>query len=47
MEHLWRAPYERLASEVAVKADLEGAHTLAAELIDPILAGRASGRVWE
>jgi hypothetical protein len=48
----WREPYGRLASEVAVEADLKGAHAHAAEFIDPILAGRTSGtwdpqrRVW-
>ncbi|MGH3008546.1 MAG: nucleotidyl transferase AbiEii/AbiGii toxin family protein [Gaiellaceae bacterium] len=42
----WREPYARLASEVAVEADIEGAHALAAEFIDPILAGRATG-TWD
>jgi hypothetical protein len=39
----WREPYARLASEVAVEADLETAHALAAEFIDPILAEGTSG----
>jgi hypothetical protein len=39
----WREPYARLASEVAVEADLESAHALAAEFVDPILAGRSTG----
>jgi Nucleotidyl transferase AbiEii toxin, Type IV TA system len=39
----WREPYRRLASEVAVEANLERAHALAAEFVDPILAGRSTG----
>ena len=42
----WREPYGRLASEVAVEADLENAHALAAEFIDPILAEGTPG-TWD
>jgi hypothetical protein len=42
----WREPYRRLAAEVAVEADLENAHALAAEFIDPILAGGVHG-TWD
>lgn len=42
----WREPYARLASEVSVEADLERAYALAAEFIDPILAGGTSG-TWD
>jgi predicted nucleotidyltransferase component of viral defense system len=49
----WRESYRRLASEVAVEADLDSAYALAAELLDPILAGGTPGawdpqrRVWD
>jgi hypothetical protein len=42
----WREPYARLASEVSVEADLERAYALAAEFIDPILAGGVHG-TWD
>lgn len=42
----WREPYGRLASEVAVEADLASAYGRATEFIDPILAGRTSG-TWD
>jgi hypothetical protein len=42
----WREPYARLASEVAVEADLESAHALAAAFIDPILAEGTAG-TWD
>lgn len=48
----WREPYARLAADVAVATNLESAHALASEFIDPILAGSAADtwdplcRVW-
>jgi hypothetical protein len=42
----WREHYARLASEVSVEADLERAYALAAEFIDPILAGGVHG-TWD
>jgi hypothetical protein len=42
----WREPYRRLATEVAVEADLENAYALAGEFIDPILAGGTSA-FWD
>jgi hypothetical protein len=42
----WDEPYRRLASEVDVEPDLDKAFALAAEFLDPILAGGAN-RVWD
>ncbi len=42
----WEEPYRRLASEVEVEPDLDKAFKLAAGLLDPILAGRATG-TWD
>ena len=42
----WREPYQRLATEVDVEADLDNAFAEAAAFLDPILARRATG-VWD
>jgi hypothetical protein len=42
----WREPYRRLATEVDVEPELDGAFVSAAEFLDPILAGRADGE-WD
>lgn len=42
----WEEAYRRLASEVEVEPDLDKAYALAAEFLDPILAGRAAG-AWD
>jgi len=39
----WEEPYRRLASEVEVEPNLDEAYPFAAEFLDPILAGRATG----
>jgi hypothetical protein len=42
----WADPYRRLASEVEVEPALDKAFALAAEFLDPILAGRSAG-AWD
>jgi predicted nucleotidyltransferase component of viral defense system len=40
----WTTPYARAAEEVGLPTDLDTAHTDAATLLDPVLAGTATGR---
>jgi predicted nucleotidyltransferase component of viral defense system len=40
----WTTPYARAAEEVGLSTDLDTAHTDAATLLDPVLAGTATGR---
>jgi len=42
----WTEPYRQLATEVNIEPDLTAAFIRAAELLDPILAGRSEG-AWE
>jgi len=42
----WADPYKRLADTVKVESDLTAAFARAAAFLDPILAGRTSGR-WD
>lgn len=42
----WATPYGRLADEVGVEPDLTAAFAVAAEFLDPILAGRSAG-TWD
>ncbi len=42
----WAVPYRKLAREVDIDPDLRSGYMQAAELLDPVLAGRADGR-WD
>jgi hypothetical protein len=42
----WAVPYRRLAGEVGIDPELASAHAEAAALLDPVLAGHATGR-WD
>lgn len=39
----WRGPYQRLAREVGLDEDMEGGWSVAAALLDPVLAGHVPG----
>jgi hypothetical protein len=39
----WAVPYRKLAKEVGLDPDLRAGYAQAAELLDPVLAGRAAG----
>lgn len=43
----WAQPYRALANEVGVDPDLEAGHRLAAEFLDPVLAGKTSLARWD
>ena len=42
----WAVPYRKLAGEVGLDPDLRAGYAQAAELLDPVLAGRAAGH-WD
>lgn len=43
----WAVPFGRLAGEIHLAADLDGAHQLAARLLNPILSGNVRTGRWD